>query len=304
MIILAGVVVLTITKNNPFEKAKEAKFRHDFNAVYEEVNAYILTQKQYEINYYGEDGDEYLTDAYPFSSYFNGEERESIKNGTLATEILRITGKESISECNSIYFVDLEKIGVSSNNRTYILDVENMQLYDYYGDKIYGKMWHTLDGGVEEVLPDVSEEVTDGWILLDLYYPAGATEKMWRMSEEGEVRQDATLSWKDYTGPILVPYTRVKDVWIKYVLDGKEVIVAPDGRVVVDIEPDFSNKDKVTVKINFDSKASVKEYKVGKSDWKTYEGPFEVTENVLIEARAKRTDDIGGGITVDKALSQ
>ena len=136
----------------------------------------------------------------------------------------------------------------------------------------------------------------DGWITMTLYYPAGSTDREWRLGSQGEVRYDDTLMWQPYTGSITVRLDRVEDVWIRYNLDGKTVTIPPAGTLLVDIEPDSYGTNKkvssVKVKITYDEDATVKEYRVGDSDWMTYTGEFTVTENVIIEARASKPDNI------------
>ena len=136
----------------------------------------------------------------------------------------------------------------------------------------------------------------DGWITMTLYYPAGSTDREWRLGSQGEVRYDQTLMWQDYTGSITVKLDRVEDVWIRYNLDGKTVTIPPAGTVLVDIEPDSYGTSKkvnsVKVKIAYDEDATVKEYRVGSSGWMTYNGEFTVTENTIIEARASKPDNV------------
>jgi hypothetical protein len=101
--------------------------------------------------------------------------------------------------------------------------------------------------------------------------------------------------WQNYTGSITISIDRVKDVWIKYILDGQEVVIPPTGTLLVDIVPDKTGTTKVAevnVKINFDAGATTKEYRVGDSGWITYSGEFTVTENCIVEARASKTETI------------
>ena len=136
----------------------------------------------------------------------------------------------------------------------------------------------------------------DGWITMTLYYPAGSTDREWRLGSQGEVRYDETLMWQDYKGAITVKLDRVEDVWIRYNLDGKTVTIPPLGTILVDIQPDSYGTSKkvssVKVKIAYDEDATVKEYRVGDSGWMTYTGEFTVTENTIIEARASKPDNV------------
>ena len=138
------------------------------------------------------------------------------------------------------------------------------------------------------------EEVFDGWVRLTLYYPSNSTERKWRLGSEGEVRTDDSLNWEEYTGPITIPLNRVEDVWIKYRLNNETVVIPPSGRVLVNIEtsPNGTLTKKVSVTIDYDKEATTKEYRVGNSDWIPYTGGFEVSENVMIEARAIKDDSV------------
>ena len=50
IIILAAVVILTLSKNNPIESAKEATFKEDLRAVQDQVEMYIASRYQRELN--------------------------------------------------------------------------------------------------------------------------------------------------------------------------------------------------------------------------------------------------------------
>ncbi|MGE5455498.1 MAG: hypothetical protein ACM3O4_00105 [Ignavibacteriales bacterium] len=148
-----------------------------------------------------------------------------------------------------------------------------------------------MSGGPTEI----TTEMWDGWITLTLFYPADSTDRQWRLGNPGEVRTEGSFMWQDYTGPIIVPLSRVEDIWIKYKIDNQEVTIPPAGTLLVDIIPDsYGSKlvDKVKVKINYDESATTKEYRVGNSDWQPYNGEFTVTENCMIEARAKKADNV------------
>jgi len=294
VIIIAGVVILNLGNSGALDQSKKAKFMSDYRVVQEGINLYSLS-KYDEVNQKFE---------LPLNGYLTLEDKTYIKTSvpTLNSKIEELSG--SIDTAN-LAWINSNDINVKLSNekqeKGYILDVTTGQLYDYVGDYFEGKRWHTLDGGVlsDGTIPDntsvVTEELWDGWIKLTLYYPAGSTEKKWRLGTEGEVRVDPMLMWQDYSGAITIPLDRVKDVWIKYIIDNKEVIIPPVGTLLVDIVPDKIGTTKVSqvnVKINFDEGATTKEYRVGDSGWITYNGQFSVTENCMIEARAKKTETI------------
>ncbi len=294
--ILASAVIIAIFNTNTIDQSKKARFMSDFRTVQEGVNLFSYSRYNAETNEFG----------LPLKGYLVEEDKEYITNNvsTLKTKIEELSG--TISDVN-LAWINSEDIGIKlSKEKTekgYIIDVSNGQIYDYVGDVFEGKRWHTLDGGVTIGEADgngpggtgLDEELWSGWIRLTLYYPPNSTEKQWRLGTEGELRVDPILMWQNYTGPIIIPLDRVKDVWIKYKLDNKEVVVPPAGTLLVDIVPDKTGYTKVPgvkVHINFDSTATIKEYRVGSSDWMPYTGEFSVTENCIIEARARKTETI------------
>jgi len=293
--ILASVVLLTLYNTNVFDQSKKATFMNDFRTVQDAVNIYSLSNynkitKSFEL---------------PLKGNLTVEDKEYIKSNipTLNTKITELSG--NIDEINLVW-IDHELLDLKLANKKqdtgYLIDKDNGQIYDYIGEYFEGKMWHTLDAGVISSGPgsgndgsQIIEEIWDGWIKLTLYYPSNSNERKWRLGTEGEMRVDPILMWQNYTGPITIPLDRVKDVWIKYKIDGNEVIVPPAGTLLVDIVPDKTGYTKVpgvNVKINYDKDATVKEYRVGDSGWITYNGVFQVTENCIIEARAKKTETI------------
>jgi len=140
------------------------------------------------------------------------------------------------------------------------------------------------------------DEVWDGWIRLNLYYPENSTNWQWRIGKEGEIRTGYdNTDWQDYTGPILVKLEDVDDVYIRYDLDGETVVVPPNGRVLVDIVPEaftLEKNEKTKVIINYEKNAETKEYKVNDGDWQEYKGSFEVGVNTIIEARATKSEKV------------
>lgn len=94
----------------------------------------------------------------------------------------------------------------------------------------------------------------DGWIRLSLYLK-NLTERMWRLSAEGEIRTDSTLMWQNYTGSITIPLSKMKDIWIKYTIEDKVVTIPPAGTMLVDIVPDpvYPTKaEEININISYD----------------------------------------------------
>ena len=149
---------------------------------------------------------------------------------------------------------------------------------------------------VEVKVKSGEEEIWDGWIRLNLNYPDNSTNWEWRIGKEGEIRDGyENTGWQDYTGPILVKLDDVKDVYIRYDLLGETYVIAPNGRVAVDIEPTsyaLEGNNRTDVKIFYDKMAEVKEYRVAGEEWQEYTEPFKVGKNTLIEARGIRNEKV------------
>jgi hypothetical protein len=293
IIILAGAVIITLSNGGIMDSSKKARFMSDFKNVEEGVNLYSVSN----IDISGSN-----SFKLPLEGKLSLSDKQDIANNvpTLKTKIEELNPGKTINDID-LYWINEADAGVkglasNKKDKGYVIDVATNQIYDYVGDFFETKRWHTLDGGVTEiaVVPD-TQELWNGWINLTLYYPTNSTAKMWRLGNEGEIRVDPMLMWQEYTGPISIPLDRVKDVWIKYKINNEDVIVPPAGTLLVDIVPDKTGTTKVSevnVNINYDSDATTKEYKVGNSDWMPYIGGFAVTENCLIQARAKKTEKI------------
>ena len=296
LIILAGISIRAIFgEEGLIENAKMSAFATEFRQVQDKVEIYAdgkIVDKLAEDNYNIAN-----IEILPITTKLNNEEILEIENNntTLKSKVEELSGR-NIEEAN-LYWIDLKAIEEDVKSK-YIIDIDTRQIYRYTGKKIKGKMWHTLDQGVGEGESDSTQqedEIWDGWIKLTLYYPSGATEKQWRLGEEGETRYDENLMWQDYTGPITVKLSDVENVWIKYNLNGQEQIIAPNGRVVVDIQPDSyypTIVDKVKIKIVYDENAEIKQYKIGNGSWQDYTEEFYVTENTIVEARAQKKEKI------------
>ena len=147
---------------------------------------------------------------------------------------------------------------------------------------------------IKVTVPEGEDEEWDGWIRLNLYYPVGTTNHEWRIYREGEIRGKDDI-WEAYTGPILVKISDISNVYIRYNLASEKVIEAPNGKVLVSIEPDNMELegDKTTkVKIVYDKKAKKSEYRINGGEWQSYSEEFVVPSDTLIEARAEREDNV------------
>lgn len=148
-----------------------------------------------------------------------------------------------------------------------------------------------------EVETEATEEtIWDGWITMNLYFPEGTTNWMWRLGKEEETRTgEEDTGWKEYTGPITVRLTDVENVYIKYTLaNGEEVIIPPKGKLVVDINPEsyVVEEGKTTkVVIKYTKDAEKKQYRINGGEWQNYSESFTVPNNTRIDARVVKTEN-------------
>ena len=152
----------------------------------------------------------------------------------------------------------------------------------------------TVEKEVEVAVEEVEEEEKDGWIWLNLHYPANSTKWEWKKLDENEEQSGEDLNWKEYTGPIRVRVEDVDKIIIRYEIDGNEIIISPDG-YYVDIEPEKTSvkAGEVTkVKINYGSNVEKVEYRINNGVWQEYTGVFEVGPNTSIEARIRYLIDV------------
>ena len=152
----------------------------------------------------------------------------------------------------------------------------------------------TVSKDVEVKIFDVEETEEDGWIWLNLHYPANSTKWEWKKLEENEELDGDDLNWHEYTGPIRVRIEDIDKIVIRYELDGNEIIISPDG-YYVDIEPEktsVKSGDVTKVKINYSKNFEKVEYRINNGVWQDYIEEFEVGANTSIEARIRYLIDV------------
>ena len=289
LIILAGVTLYQILNRDSIEYARYGAFVTNFRMMEENIIIYRASKEMENI------GSKNLTTIEKLPLKDKVTMQEIKKKSSLEKKIKEMTGKP-IKEVN-LYWVDNNKVDGKIKIKC-VYDIDNNQLYDYEGEKIFGKIWHTPNSGTVEGNAEENGEETmwDGWITMNLYYPANSTERKWRLSSEGEIRYDESTQWKDYTGPITVKLSDVDNIWIKYKIDGKEYIISSNGQVVVDITadsyyPNLVEKVKVQISYDFNSIEDTRVYRIGNGDWLKYDGEFYVTENELIEAKCMKIEN-------------
>ena len=152
----------------------------------------------------------------------------------------------------------------------------------------------TVSKKVTVRITESDEEEWDGWIWLNLHYPPNSTKWEWKMLDDNSQLADDDLLWHEYTGPIRVRIEDVDKIVIRYVIDGNEIIISPDG-YYVDIEPEKANvkAGEVTkVKINYSNNVEKVEYRINNGVWQDYTNEFEVGPNTSIEARIRYSIDV------------
>lgn len=186
------------------------------------------------------------------------------------------------------------KVGTQEVKNTNELKIgNNLVVCNAYGNN---GLTNSVSKLINVELENGEDEIFDGWIKMNLYYPENSTDWQWRLGRPGEIRSGKDNDgWKDYTGPILVRLSDVENVYIKYKINGKTVIIPPSSRLLVDITPDkysLYKNEKTKVTITYDNNSETKEYRIDSGNWQTYSEPFEVGINQIIEARATKNEKV------------
>lgn len=186
------------------------------------------------------------------------------------------------------------KVGTQEVKNTNELKIgNNLVVCNAYGNN---GLTNSVSKLINVELENGEDEIFDGWIKMNLYYPENSTDWQWRLGRPGEIRSGKDNDgWKDYTGPILVRLSDVENVYIRYKLNGKTFIITPSSRLLVDITPDkysLYKNEKTKVTITYDNNSETKEYRIDSGNWQTYSEPFEVGINQTIEARATKNEKV------------
>ena len=186
------------------------------------------------------------------------------------------------------------KVGTQEVKNTNELKIgNNLVVCNAYGNN---GLTNSVSKLINVELENGEDEIFDGWIKMNLYYPENSTDWQWRLGRPGEIRSGKDNDgWKDYTGPILVRLSDVENVYIRYKLNGKTFIIPPSSRLLVDITPDkysLYKNEKTKVTITYDNNSETKEYRIDSGNWQTYSEPFEVGINQTIEARATKNEKV------------
>ncbi|MBE6160970.1 MAG: hypothetical protein E7158_01940 [Firmicutes bacterium] len=83
------------------------------------------------------------------------------------------------------------------------------------------------------------------WITLNLYYPEESTDRMYLILNPIELKDGYVANeWINYEHPITVRIEDVNKIYIKYMLNGDEIIEGPNGEITIHKAPKI-NLDKV-----------------------------------------------------------
>ena len=154
-------------------------------------------------------------------------------------------------------------------------------------------------------ITESNEENLDGWVWLNLYYPENSTNWEWKLIKENEIMSGNDLNWNPYTGPILVKVEDIENIYIRYILDGNELIESKTG-YYVDITPDkvtLKNGEETNVTINYSKNVDKIEYRINGGKWIDYENIFTVSADTQITAKItyhENVYDSSGNIVITK----
>ncbi len=167
----------------------------------------------------------------------------------------------------------------------------------------------TVSKDIYVKLTESTQEDLDGWIWLNLYYPENSTDWEWKLIKENEVMSDDDLVWNPYTGPILVRIEDVENIYIRYKLNGNEIIESKSDHYI-DITPDkktLKNGEEANVTLNYSKNVDKVEYSLNNGKWVSYENVFQVGANNLITARItyhENVYDADGNILITKTKTK
>ena len=158
-------------------------------------------------------------------------------------------------------------------------------------------------------ITESNEENLDGWVWLNLYYPDESTDWEWKKIDENEIMSGDDLNWNPYTGPILVRIEDIDKIYIRYKLNGNEIIESKSG-YYVDITPEktsLQNGEETNVTINYSKNVDKIEYRINNGKWMDYQDIFTVSANTLITAKItyhENVYDSEGNILITKTKTK
>ena len=142
LLILVGVSIVTLMPGGLIDRAIESRFVSNYRTIEEGV--YIYKAGKGMDAYNGEEMTQ--LEKLPLKAELTVEDKREIqeKIPTLEEEIIARNPWISLEEV-SLYEIDKEKIGASSINHKYLIDIETGQIYDYEGETYKKRRWHTLE---------------------------------------------------------------------------------------------------------------------------------------------------------------
>lgn len=327
LLLLVGITINIFMNSGISENAKMAKFATNFREVEEKTNLYIMDKEINEVIKKDISIQNNL-EIFPITTKLNDIEKEVITNKitTLKTKMEELTGKK-IEELN-LYWIDKQQIGVNKKHK-YIIDIDTRQIYDYEGEKIYKKMWHTLDSQVEEerIPGEIYINITPNTLSIvkkinidygdygkEKYYKIGANNTKWE-SYVGEITLTAeeiiknNLRNEDGTVTIYAKGKKednqenIKEKIIYNIDLGTldQPIINIDAKPIL-----YSSGVKVNTKIDivYDKTEGVQNYYSldGGINWNLYNGIIQ-TDNDINEVKAKSIKNSGLEVRLNKRSS-
>lgn len=147
---------------------------------------------------------------------------------------------------------------------------------------------------------DASESATQ--VTLAINYSADSTVKEYKIGSTG--------TWKTYSSPIVLTenvtvYARSKDSVGNMSSESRYEVTSIDdeapAEATFEVSPTSPTKDAVTVKINYPSDATVKEYRIGSTGtWIAYTSPLAINSNTTVYARS--SDAVGNMSNVSSVV--
>ena len=202
MLILSGVVIVSLSKNNPIEKAKEATLKTNVSQLLEDVNLYITTNLDKDFN-----------EKYPI--VIGSINQEELTIG-LKEEIAKSQGKYLVNGLPDIYSVDYSKIYLVDKNKInttkyfddkVILTISeggSVKLFSQEGIKFKGKIYYLLEELLFE-LDGKSQYITDEFNTYKLYGDGLLTCVGKKSKFSGATSEELEDMLSDFNAPYISP---------------------------------------------------------------------------------------------------
>ena len=314
IIILAGIIIVSINKNNPIANANEAVFKSDVDNFKNELsmyhaNNYIKLSGQYEedklqadsskVEYAGAgkidtDG-KTIKDVITGLNYKKYENQFEVINGKLAYKGTDTTKQQWSLDSGII--VDNDKTNVTiatssilpikqTGSIEYIIDV-----YSNVGIKDIGDITSNIKV-IDKDNNEVSATVTVGQIK------SLTNEKQIPVTIQGTGLVDGEYKVKLLAGAV-ENNTNLKNVYVISINSFTVDSTAPTNPIIVPSTTNWTNQN-ITATITYPVDSAKNEYSYDGSNWQTYTTTLTVLNNCTIYARAT---DVTGNVSSTSTLS-